>query len=82
MQANRRSLIERGKRLGSFTLQAVVQEYVTLVLMVEGGREIPQGQTSQYSSEYGLSQEACRSICAADALYSSMFMWNPFGAIT
>ena len=38
----RRSLIERGKRSGSFTLQAVVLEYVTTVLIAEGSREIQQ----------------------------------------
>src|SRR5216110_1366731 len=36
----RRSLIEPGKRLGSFTLQSVVLEYVTTVLIAEGSREI------------------------------------------
>src|SRR5262249_21148611 len=30
---HRRSLIERGKRMGSFTLQSVVLEYVTAVLV-------------------------------------------------
>ena len=40
----RRSLIERGKRAGSFTLQSVVLEYVTGVLIAEGSREIQQQQ--------------------------------------
>ncbi len=51
----RRSLIERGKRPGSFMLQAVVQEYVTLVLIAESGREIQQHQFHRLI-EYGLSQ--------------------------
>src|SRR5262249_44477677 len=36
----RRSLIERGKRGGSFTLQSVVLEYVTTILVTEACREI------------------------------------------
>jgi WD40 repeat protein len=38
----RRSLIERGKRAGSFTLQSVVLEYVTGLLIAEGSHEIQQ----------------------------------------
>jgi WD40 repeat protein/DNA-binding XRE family transcriptional regulator len=41
---HRRSLLERGKRAGSFTLQSVVLEYVTTVLIEQAGREIKQGQ--------------------------------------
>lgn len=37
---HRRSLIERGKRPGSFTLQSVVLEYITALLVAEGSREI------------------------------------------
>jgi transcriptional regulator with XRE-family HTH domain len=37
-----RSLIERGKHPGSFTLQAVVLEYVTANLIAEAGSEIQQ----------------------------------------
>jgi hypothetical protein len=40
----RRSLIESGKRAGSFTLQSVVLEYITLILVTEGSREIQQRQ--------------------------------------
>ena len=40
----RRSLIERGQRLGSFTLQSVVQEYVTARLITELASEIEQGR--------------------------------------
>src|SRR5437763_7964858 len=38
----RRSLIERGQRLGSFTLQAVVLEYVTARLIADVASEIEQ----------------------------------------
>jgi WD40 repeat protein/transcriptional regulator with XRE-family HTH domain len=51
----RRSLIERGKRAGSFTLQAVVMEYVTAALIAEGSREIQQ-QRLNLLIEHGLSQ--------------------------
>ncbi len=51
----RRSLVERGKRLGSFTLQSVVLEYVTAFLVVEGIREIQQRQLDRLI-QYGLSQ--------------------------
>jgi WD40 repeat protein/transcriptional regulator with XRE-family HTH domain len=40
----RRSVIERGQRAGSFTLQSVVLEYVTARLIAEASREIAQGQ--------------------------------------
>ncbi len=40
----RRSLIERGQRVGSFTLQSVVLEYATTRLITEASREIEQGQ--------------------------------------
>ncbi len=49
----RRSLIERGKRAGSFTLQAVVLEYVTSVLIAEGSREIQEQQLDRLI-EHGL----------------------------
>ncbi len=52
---HRRSLIERGKRQGSFTLQSVVLEYVTSHLVAEGSREIKQGRL-QRLIEHGLSQ--------------------------
>src|SRR5205807_2928372 len=39
----RRSLIERGQRAGSFTLQSVVLEYVTAVLIAQAASEIEQG---------------------------------------
>src|SRR5947207_8882292 len=40
----RRSLIERGQRAGSFTLQSVVLEYVTTRLVTTASEEIQQGQ--------------------------------------
>src|SRR5207248_651153 len=42
----RRSLIERGKLPGSVTLQAVVLEYVTGLLIEEATSEIAQGSLS------------------------------------
>src|SRR6266852_2577524 len=42
----RRSLIERGQRPGSFTLQSVVLEYVTTHLVAQAGEEIEQGRLS------------------------------------
>jgi len=42
----RRSLIERGQRRGSFTLQSVVLEYATERLIAEGTSEIEQGRLS------------------------------------
>src|SRR5690349_2935794 len=40
----RRSLIERGQRAGSFTLQSVVLEYVTTRLVTAASEEIQQGK--------------------------------------
>ena len=40
----RRSLIEQGHRVGSFTLQSVVLEYATSWLIEEASREIEQGR--------------------------------------
>jgi WD40 repeat protein/serine/threonine protein kinase len=51
----RRSLIEQGKRPGSFTLQSVVLEYVTTVLFAQASTEILQGQLDKLI-QYGLSQ--------------------------
>jgi hypothetical protein len=42
----RRSLIERGQRPGSFTLQSVVLEYVTTHLVAQASEEIEQGRLS------------------------------------
>ncbi len=42
----RRSLIERGQRAGSFTLQSVVLEYVTTRLVATASEEIVQGRLS------------------------------------
>jgi WD40 repeat protein/transcriptional regulator with XRE-family HTH domain len=52
---HRRSLIERGQRAGSFTLQSVVLEYVTDRLITTAKQEIEQGRL-QLLREYGLSQ--------------------------
>jgi WD40 repeat protein/transcriptional regulator with XRE-family HTH domain len=41
---HRRSLIERGQRPGSFTLQSVVLEYVTVRLVSKASEEIQQGR--------------------------------------
>src|SRR5205807_4390182 len=49
----RRSLIERGKLQGSFTLQSVVMEYVTARLIAEVTSEIKQGRCSRLV-EHGL----------------------------
>ncbi|HEY6540314.1 MAG TPA: NB-ARC domain-containing protein, partial [Ktedonobacteraceae bacterium] len=51
----RRSLLERGYRPGSFTLQAVVLEYATGQLITETIREIEQGRLTRLI-EYGLEQ--------------------------
>src|SRR5437868_5900189 len=51
----RRSLLERGQRPGSFTLQAVVLEYATGQLITETTREIEQGRLTRLI-EYGLEQ--------------------------
>ncbi|HEV2660660.1 MAG TPA: NB-ARC domain-containing protein, partial [Ktedonobacteraceae bacterium] len=55
----RRSLIERGQRAGSFTLQSVVLEYVTTRLVMEAGRELEQGRLTSLL-QYGLSQASAR----------------------
>src|SRR5438132_6496129 len=52
---HRRSLIERGQRLGSFTLQSVVLEYVTAHLVAQASEEIVQGRLALLI-QYGLSQ--------------------------
>jgi transcriptional regulator with XRE-family HTH domain len=49
----RRSLIERGKQPGSFTLQSVVLEYVTARLITEAASEIEQGYMARLI-EHGL----------------------------
>src|SRR5438132_4877851 len=51
----RRSLIERGQRPGSFTLQSVVLEFVTDRLITTASQEIRQGQLALLR-EHGLSQ--------------------------
>jgi hypothetical protein len=55
----RRSLVENGKRPGTFTLQSVVLEYVTAVLNAQGSREIQQNQLN-WLIQYGLSQAHAR----------------------
>ncbi len=49
----RRSLLERGHRRGSFTLQSVVLEYATARLIAEGASEIEQGRLARLI-EHGL----------------------------
>jgi WD40 repeat protein/transcriptional regulator with XRE-family HTH domain len=49
----RRSLIERGKRRGSFTLHSVVLEYATAQLIAEASSEIEQGRLARLI-EHGL----------------------------
>jgi WD40 repeat protein/transcriptional regulator with XRE-family HTH domain len=49
----RRSLIERGQRQGSFTLQSVVLEYATARLIDEAASEIEEGRLSRLI-EHGL----------------------------
>jgi hypothetical protein len=51
----RRSLIERGKRAGSFTLQSVVLEYVTALLVTKACDEIKLRRLDRLI-QYGLSQ--------------------------
>ncbi|GHO90156.1 hypothetical protein KSF_002040 [Reticulibacter mediterranei] len=51
----RRSLIERGQRLASFTLQAVVLESITTVLITEVTNEIRQRKLHRFI-EHGLEQ--------------------------
>ncbi len=41
---HRRSLVERGQYAGSFTLQSVVLEYATVLLVTEASREIEHGR--------------------------------------
>jgi WD40 repeat protein/DNA-binding XRE family transcriptional regulator len=55
----RRSLIERGKLRGSFTLQSVVLEYATTRLIAEVVGEIEKGQLS-HLSEHGLELATAR----------------------
>ncbi len=52
---HRRSLIERGQRPGSFALQSVVLEYVTMRLIAEASREVEQGRLVRLV-EHGLVQ--------------------------
>jgi WD40 repeat protein/transcriptional regulator with XRE-family HTH domain len=52
----RRSLIERGQRYASFTLHAVVLEYVTSALIEEMTNEIQQRQPLHRLIEFGLEQ--------------------------
>src|SRR5437667_6428104 len=51
----RRSLIERGQRPGSFTLQSVVLEYVSAHLVAQASEEIVQGRLALLI-QYGLCQ--------------------------
>src|SRR3989449_8915208 len=51
----RRSLVERGQRPGSFTLQSVVLKYVTAHLVAQASEEIEQGRLALLL-QYGLSQ--------------------------
>src|SRR6266852_4466549 len=55
----RRSLIERGQRAGSFTLQSVVLEYVTSRLVTTACEEIGQGRLLRLR-EHGLSQAGAK----------------------
>ncbi len=55
----RRSLIERGRRPGSFTLKSVVLEYATARLIAEVASEIEQGRFSRLV-EHGLEQATAR----------------------
>src|SRR5205085_4669527 len=55
----RRSLIERGQRPGSFTLQSVVLEYVTTHLVAQASQEIEQGRLWRLI-QYGLCQAQAR----------------------
>lgn len=59
----RRSLIERGQRMGSFTLQSVVMEYATARLIDEGANEIEEGRLSrliEHGLELAISKEYVR----------------------
>src|SRR5258708_18142116 len=55
----RRSMIERGQRAGSFTLQSVVLEYVTSRLVTTACEEIEQGRLSRLI-EHGLELATAR----------------------
>src|SRR6266852_4694823 len=55
----RRSLIELGKRQGSFTLQSVVLEYATAQLIAEVESEIEQGRLARLV-EHGLEQATAK----------------------
>src|SRR5260221_7203605 len=55
----RRSLIERGQRAGSFTLQSVVLEYVTSRLVATASEEIGQGRLLRLR-QHGLSQAGAK----------------------
>ncbi len=55
----RRSLVERGQRAGSFTLQSVVLEYMTMRLITEASRELEQGQLVRLL-QHGLSQASAK----------------------
>jgi len=59
----RRSLIERGQRRGSFTLQSVVLEYATARLIDEAASEIEEGRLSrliEHGLELAISKEYVR----------------------
>src|SRR5439155_16378318 len=56
---HRRSLLERGQRPGSFTLQSVVLEYVTDRLVSTASEEIRQGRLALLLS-HGLSQAGAK----------------------
>jgi WD40 repeat protein/transcriptional regulator with XRE-family HTH domain len=60
----RRSLIERGQRPGSFTLQSVVLEYATARLIAQASSEIEQGQLDGLI-EYGLCQAQAKEYVRA-----------------
>src|SRR5437762_3151682 len=55
----RRSLIERGQRQGSYTLQSVVLEYTAAALIAEASHEIQQGCLTLLI-QYSLSQATAR----------------------
>jgi WD40 repeat protein/transcriptional regulator with XRE-family HTH domain len=55
----RRSLVERGKQPGSFTLQSVVLEYVAARLIAEAAGEIAQGRLARLI-EHGLELSTAR----------------------
>jgi WD40 repeat protein/transcriptional regulator with XRE-family HTH domain len=55
----RRSLVERGQRQGSFTLQSVVLEYATRQLIAETTSEIEQGRLTRLI-EHGLALAGAR----------------------